>query len=125
MEWEKAIPVMALMGVLLTAALQLVQVLATGRPLLMGLSGVAAVTRDQRPASRGRMLWRWCVGWAPLWLLMAVFAGYAVAGVPLKRSLPDICLVWLAAYLLLIVCALLIPRRSLLDRLAGTWLVAR
>lgn len=124
-EWQKAAPVMVMMGLMLTAVLQLVQVLATGKPLLMGLAGVAAVTEDQRPARRARMLWRWCLGWAPLWVVSIILVACGAAGLPVRRLLGEICLVWAPACLLLIIVALLIPRRSLVDRLAGTWLVVR
>lgn len=124
-DWEKAVPVIVLMLLIAAALVQLFQVAAFGSPLLMRLTGVAAVTAQRRPAGRLRMLWRWCVGWAPLWLVGAFLGMCATAGMRVMPVLPHICQVWMPGLLLLIIGALLAPRRSLVDRLAGTWLVAR
>ena len=82
--------------------------------------GIAVVRRVGADASRGRMLWRACVAWS--WLPLAAFAtallnssGHSstsilIVGLPLLGLL-----IWSAA----------VPRRSLPDRLAGTWLVPR
>ncbi|WP_449067697.1 protein kinase domain-containing protein [Prosthecobacter sp.] len=124
-DWEKAVPAIVLILLIAAALVQLLQVAVFGAPPLMRLTGVAAVTEHQRPAGRLRMLWRWCVGWAPLWLVGAVLGICAAAGMRIMPVLPEICQVWMPALLLLIIFALLVPRRSLADRLAGTWLVAR
>ncbi len=107
-------------GVMVWAALfSLVAGLFRGG-LLMRALGIAVVRRDGADASRWRMLWRACVAWS--WLPLATFAtallngaGHSniaviIVGLPLLGLL-----IWSAA----------IPRRSLPDRLAGTWLVPR
>lgn len=125
LDLDKALPVVALVVLCLVAIFQLVNVIASGQPLLMRLTGIAVVTEAQRPAGRLRGLWRCCVGWAPLWLVGAVLGACAAAGVSIMPVLPEICQVWMPLFLLLIISGLLVPRRSLVDRLAGTWLVAR
>jgi serine/threonine protein kinase len=122
---KKALPVIALIFFALSALVQLFSIIVSGSPLLMNLIGVAAVTDYQRPAGRLRMIWRWCIGWSPLWLVGAVLGGCGLAGVRVMPHLPEICQVWMPVYLLLVLGALLIPRRSLLDRIAGTTLVSR
>ena len=42
---------------------QFTSILALGSPFLMRLSGVTIVSEKKRPASRGRVVWRWCLGW--------------------------------------------------------------
>jgi len=96
-----------------------------GSPLLMRLTGVASVTLTQRPASRMRMLWRWIIGWTPLWLPALVMSiRFLLTSHDPIRTLPETSLIWMPVILILAIIALL-PRRSLVDRLAGTWLVAR
>jgi uncharacterized RDD family membrane protein YckC len=82
--------------------------------------GIAVVRRDGSDASRWRTLWRACIGWS--WLPLAGIATALLNSAGHKHisiaivGLPILCLViWSAAT----------PRRSLQDRLAGTWLVPR
>lgn len=119
-EGSKAAPVMVLLAVMLTGGLQLIHVLAVGRPLLMGLTNVAVVSEKRRPAGRLRMLWRWCVGWSPVWLVLIILWRCQAAGLPVKEKMAEISQVWMVVYVVL-----LMPKRSLVDRAAGTWLVAR
>ncbi len=122
----KTMAVISLILLALTALVQLVCIIATGSPLLMSLTGIAAVSAQHRPASRLRMSWRWTIGWSALWLpglvliMQNVFMGKDVI-----RHLPETCIIWVPLLLLLMLFGLTFPRRSLLDRLAGTWLVAR
>ena len=97
-------------------------ILVCGSPLLMRFSGVAAVTPTQRPASRLRMMWRWLIGWLPVWgaALVMILSGLSL------EACNDIVLQWAPIVLLLMLVTFLpLSRRSLVDRLAGTWLVAR
>ncbi len=87
--------------------------------LLMRALGIAVVTRDGSDASRWRMLWRACVAWS--WLPLA-----AVLVAMLAPVLSVNTAVWLIANILPgIVVWSALTRRSLPDRLAGTWLVPR
>lgn len=109
---------MILVGV---ATCQLAGILLIGSPWLMRLNSVAVVTVTQRPASRLRMLWRWYIGWAPV-MLFIVFQ--TLLGHDPFLTLPLHAQYLLLALLLLSLIAF-VPRRSLVDRLAGTWLVVR
>jgi uncharacterized RDD family membrane protein YckC len=86
--------------------------------VLMRVLGIAVVRRDGTDASRWRLLWRACVAWSPIALLLKVSlddAGYE-KGSTLIVALPILCVViWSAAT----------RGRTLQDRLAGTWLVPR
>lgn len=82
--------------------------------------GVAIVRRDGRPASRVRIFWRACLSYAPFFILPPVAWPF---GIHARWE-------WLMFLLLAILAGLalvstLLPGRSLQDRLAGTWLVAR
>jgi uncharacterized RDD family membrane protein YckC len=122
---RKALAPMALLALALIALSQLVSIALLGSPLLMRLTGVVAVTLRQRPASRMRMLWRWIIGWTPLWLpALAMSIRFLLTNHDPIRTLPETSLIWFPVVLILAIIALL-PRRSLVDRLAGTWLVAR
>ncbi len=122
----KTIAVISLILLALTALVQLVCIIATGSPLLMSLTGIAAVSAQHRPASRLRMSWRWTIGWSALWLPGLVLIMQNVfMGKDIIRHLPETCMIWVPLLLLLMLIGLTFPRRSLLDRLAGTWLVAR
>jgi uncharacterized RDD family membrane protein YckC len=124
-ELRKALVPMALLLLALIAVTQLMSIALCGSPLLMRLTGVAAVTTTQRPASRMRMLWRWIIGWVPLWLPALVMSiRFLVTSHDPIRTLPQTSLIWVPVVLILAIIALL-PCRSLVDRLAGTWLVAR
>lgn len=122
----KTIAVISLILLALTALVQLVCIIATGSPLLMSLTGIAAVSAQHRPASRLRMIWRWAIGWSALWMSGLVLIMQNVfMGKDVIRHLPETCMIWVPLLLLLMLIGLTFPRRSLLDRLAGTWLVAR
>lgn len=122
----KTIAVISLILLALTALVQLVCIIATGSPLLMSLTGIAAVSVQHRPASRLRMIWRWAIGWSALWLpgLILIMQNLFM-GKDVIRHLPETCMIWVPLLLVLMLLGLTFPRRSLLDRLAGTWLVAR
>jgi hypothetical protein len=116
-------------GTLLTAVCQVISILVLGSPLLMRLSGVAITSAKKRPASRGRVLWRWFVGWSGILFLSAPAAVFAIA---LPERYPAIytsahaALLLLPTILILVFLSIipLLGRRSLVDRFAGTWLVA-
>jgi uncharacterized membrane protein len=104
---------------------QFVCILVVGSPLQMHLSGIAAVTGRDRPATRLRMLWRWCIGWSVLLVIVAVPIVRTIKGVDVVRRLPEFSQIWVPVIIMAALCGLLLPRRTLVDRLAGTWLVAR
>ena len=83
-----------------------------------GATGDSA--RDGAKASRIRLLWRALVCWVPISAL-AVFA-IAVAE---KRIAPGWPIAGAVVLVGLAVWSLLLPVRSLPDRLAGTWPVPR
>jgi len=124
MNLVKAVPA-ASFGMLIALMLwQFISILAVGSPLQMRFSGIAAVTERDRPATRLRMLWRWAIGWSVLLLIVTVQIVRPMGGVDAIRMLPEFAQIWVPVILILAIIALL-PRRSLVDRLAGTWLVAR
>ena len=90
-----------------------------GGPVLRGL-GVAVVRRDGRAASRARVLWRNLVASLPFLILPGAAAVYGFQADNLQTGW--VCLLSLTTLTLL---SLLLPRRSLQDRLAGTVLVPR
>jgi hypothetical protein len=102
------------------------------------LAGIALLQRNGKPAARWRCLWRAILFWAPLTLLLALsiwhdhlfWAQWEYAGDrSAVRWLQYLSLIeWYAALGFLVgslVLALLLPQRSLHDRLAGTYLVPR
>ena len=122
----KTIAVISLILLALTALVQLVCIIATGSPLLMSLTGIAAVSAKYRPASRLRMIWRWAIGWSALWLPgLVLITQHLFMGKDVIRHLPETCMIWVPLLLLIMFIGLNLGRRSLLDHLAGTWLVAR
>ena len=122
----KTIAVISLILLALTALVQLISIIATGSPLLMSLTGIAAVSAQHRPASRLRMIWRWAIGWSALWLSgIVLIMEHLFMGKDVIRHLPETCMIWVPLLLLVMFIGLNFGRRSLLDRLAGTWLVAR
>jgi eukaryotic-like serine/threonine-protein kinase len=90
-----------------------------GGLILRGLR-VAVVRRDGTPASRLRFCWRGLVSWAPV-LLWPV--GLACLKPMLGVTWAAVLLIGLVAGLVL--WSVLLPKRSLQDRLAGTFLVPR
>lgn len=89
------------------------------------VAGVTLVRRDGRPAHRLQCVWRALLVWAPVAALLG--ASLILQAVSPELSWLAMSLGW-AALLLLIVYVLLalwFPTRSLLDVLAGTWLVPK
>ena len=87
--------------------------------LVLLIAGVNYVRKDGQRASRLRLLWRAIVAWSP------VFLAFVLSVVTITEHLnwgP-----WLALALLglLAVVSVVLPRRGLQDRLAGTWPVPR
>ena len=88
--------------------------------LVLLIAKVTFVRSDGARASRLRVFWRALVAWSPL------FLGFALS-IPLKiwfgtlvaALVPCLCLCVMA------IVSLALPRRSLQDRLAGTWPVPR
>jgi uncharacterized RDD family membrane protein YckC len=117
-------------GTLLIGICQLISILALGAPILMRLCGVAIISAKKRPASRGRLVWRWFLGW---WWILFLHAPATVLAIALPKKYPSIytsahAALFLLPTILFLVCLSLIPllgRRSGVDRSAGTWLVAR
>ena len=95
--------------------------------LLLGLTGLALVCSDGRPAGRWRCGWRALLVWAPVIALLAA----AVRADDLYNGWPWATIAWTFWGLALLtvlsypVLALVSPSRTLHDRLAGTWLVPR
>jgi serine/threonine protein kinase len=97
-----------------------------GGPLLYGL-GAVVVRPDGKPASRIRVLWRSILAWTP-WLVLGGIA--SMLGLTYSNLQPDLKLLWVAAGCLATLgvftgISILLPDRSLQDRLAGTYLVPR
>jgi hypothetical protein len=91
----------------------------------MPLTGEDAVNLTQRPANRMRMLGPWIIGWAKLRLAALVMSiRFLVTSHDPIRTLPESSLIWFPVFLRLALIVLLSPR-SLFDRLAGSWHVAR
>ena len=87
--------------------------------LLLRACGIAVVTRDGKPASRLRALWRGLVAWS---LVPAAFWVALRVGVSTRsRSLREE--VAIGLFLVGVAWAVVHPTRGLQDRLAGTWLV--
>jgi len=99
---------------------------------------------DGTPASRGRLLWRSLVTWAPFWALALILLAHGILPSPtvpppgplLHPGLPGLThglvrptewIPWLVAALGggLVALSLALPGRGLADRLAGTWPVPR
>ena len=135
------IPVMlgklAMLGVL-TSLFQGLSILTLGSPFLLRFSGLCLVSETERPASRGRLLWRWTMGWGfalLMTLILGRFAGGLHLGITdglitLGVHNPDRWRVTALGVVLLtilsaVVVNILRPGRSYIDKLAGTWLVPR
>lgn len=71
------------------------------------------------------MLWRWCIGWLVLLGILSVQIVRAINGVDVIRGLPELSQAALPVIFALALIGLLIPGRTLVDRLAGTWLVPK
>ncbi len=97
-----------------------------GGALLHGI-GAVVVRRGGAPASRGRVFWRSILAWTPYLVLGGIAS---ILGMAYLQFRPDPGLLWLGGGLLLLLVALaivsiLLPTRSLQDRLAGTFLVPK
>ena len=92
--------------------------------LLFGACGIVVVTRDGKPASRLRTLWRGLLAWS---LVPAVFGipFLPVFGMRFSVSLSLEVAVPIGLFLLGVAWAVVHPPRGLQDELAGTWLVPR
>ena len=91
--------------------------------LLLGLAGMALVRADSRPAERWRCAWRALAAWLPVAALLAAADWARVQGWPSTAWLLwTLALVAVAFYPVL---ALVLPARSVHDRLAGTSLVPK
>jgi eukaryotic-like serine/threonine-protein kinase len=109
---------------------QFISILALGSPLLMHLGGVTVISEKKRPASRARIVWRWCLGWGIMLLFSVpatVFAVVMPEKDPSLRTSEHAVILLLPLVVILLLSSLLpmLGRRSLVDRLARTWLVAR
>lgn len=124
--FKKAGAVLSLAAIMIVAIAQLLSALVGSPPLLMRLTGMALVTISRRPASRLQLLRRWLIGWCALWSVAVVIViGFVFFDYDPIRKLPENAMLWVPVMLLLMFAGLLRPRRSLLDRLAGTWIVVR
>ena len=98
---------------------------------LMQLAGVAVVNGNGTPASRWRVFWRYCIAIMPLNFICALSCGGAPwrsesVGSGFFHLVVISCLIGLISlHVILAVISLLMPKRSLQDRLAGTWLVLK
>lgn len=88
--------------------------------LILRALRVAVVRRDGEPASRWRVCWRAMVTWAPFVLWPIALAWLRPALGPSGTAV-----VLVGTALTLVVWSVLLPKRSLQDRLAGTFLVPR
>jgi uncharacterized RDD family membrane protein YckC len=87
---------------------------------MMRLLGIAIVREDGSDATRLRALWRAFVAWSPVILGLVGGALLApVAGIGLTVG------IFCTIAVNLTIWSLILPGRSLQDRLAGTWLVPR
>ncbi len=91
------------------------------RGLLMFIFGISLVTKDGSRVSRLRALWRSLVIWSPCVPLPILIVLMAVVGP--ARAWPVYIL--LAALIALVAWSLSMPRRSIPDRLSGTFPVLR
>ena len=91
--------------------------------LLYGITGMALVRADGRPAERWRCGWRALIVWTPFAALLTAACWTRMGSHPSASwSLWILALTLLATYPVL---ALAFPSRSIHDRLAGTWLVPK
>ena len=106
---------MAAFGMTFIGAFGIVWAFVLRGGLLLSACGIAVVTRDGKPASRLRALWRGLLAWAlvpaAFWLGIRLGVGVGVGvGVLFLAGAA-----WAVAN----------PTRGLQDRIAGTWLVPR
>jgi hypothetical protein len=88
-----------------------------GGGAMLRLLGIAVVTRDGQRASRFRCLWRAFLAWSPGWVML--FIAFTLD--------PDTSIAALPFVAIFVVGAIyaIVAKRSLQDRLAGTYLVAQ
>ena len=110
------------------AFLSLACALAFRGGLILRALGMTLVKPDGSRAGRLRVFWRSLVAWLPLLALPIPLGWLLTVIVPSVKegSLlgPTACLVF-ALYIPLVIVSVLLPKRGLQDRLAGTWLVPR
>lgn len=103
---------------------QLFSLLIFGATLGQRLFGFSVVNKRGEPAGRGRMLWRWCVAWVPL-LLLIVRYNFLMMGKPVGTGVAIFfglkLLLWFACF----VAAAVTPEKGVHDEIAGTRLVPR
>ena len=122
----KAAAVLSLGAIFIVACTQLLGILIGSPPLLMRLTGMALVTSSHRPASRLQLFRRWLIGWSALWsVAIVMLIAVGTRGYDPIRKLPENGMIWVPVMLVLMIAGLSWCRRSLLDRLAGTWIVAQ
>jgi hypothetical protein len=123
--WRPSSPVDPMAAVVALTLLAVAWAALARGGALLGVTGLALVRADSRPAERWRCAWRAAVAWAPVAALLAASC-WAAARQPPRLTLAWAC--WgaaaaaLASYPFL---ALAYPARSIHDRLAGTWLVPK
>lgn len=102
------------------AAPALIAALAFRGGLVLLITGVTFVRRDGGWASRLRVFWRAMVAWSPLLLGLVLV-------ILLRKPAGDLNAALLASLPIcgLALISLLLPKRGLADRLAGTWPVPR
>lgn len=113
--------VMAWTGVLIVyvAVPAIIAALLFRGGLVLRACGVTFVRRDGRPAGRLRLLWRASVAWIP------ILAAFVLSTVLVEDGSMLLVLRVGTCVCLLAIASLLLPERSLPDRLAGTWPVPR
>ena len=90
---------------------------------VFALLGMVVVNRSGTRASRVRVFWRGIIAWVPFFLLTILFL--ACIGPNAPRGLQITAIALFFAVISLTVVSVLLPHRSLPDRMAGTWLVLK
>jgi eukaryotic-like serine/threonine-protein kinase len=92
--------------------------------LILWMAGVTFVRRDGRRASRLRVFWRAIVAWSPLCAALPLVIAFLDKQAPVASSNLPIVLAF-GVLLVLAIVSVVLPKRGLPDRLAGTWPVPR
>ena len=108
------------LGLIVAAPSIIAALLFRGGLLVHGL-GIAFVTWDGSPASRGRLFVRSLVTWSPLLLFGLLFRPVT----PFMASALMPAVITFGVLAIGAACSLAPPGRGLQDRIAGTWLVPR
>jgi hypothetical protein len=110
----------ALSGLYWAAALSVAAALFFRGGVLMRALGIAVVTREGADASRLRLFWRACVAWG--WLALSVLFVIKLSpaiGAGVSVTIASVLVLGITTW------SAMNRGRTLQDRLAGTWLVAR